>query len=128
MPNLRKLSQSGTNFVRTYAESPQCVPSRASMFTGRYVAKCGTDAEGSADDIRWTHEIKAWSNEIGVALGMRCLQGLVLICSMPVQSHPLSSPIRGACTTMDLSSVASGGRKRTSQLLYSTQCEPTVMK
>ena len=50
MPNLRQLASEGTNFVRTYAESPQCVPSRASMFTGRY-----------------THEIKAWSNEQGVA-------------------------------------------------------------
>lgn len=51
MPNLQALAASGTNFVRTYAESPQCVPSRASMFTGRY-----------------THEIKAWSNEMGVPL------------------------------------------------------------
>merc|ERR1711998_172264 len=51
MPHLRALAASGTNFVRTYAESPQCVPSRASMFTGRY-----------------THEIKAWSNEVGVAM------------------------------------------------------------
>lgn len=51
MPNLRQLASEGTNFVRTYAESPQCVPSRASMFTGRY-----------------THEIKAWSNEQGIAV------------------------------------------------------------
>jgi len=51
MPNLRKLASEGTNFVRTYAESPQCVPSRASMFTGRF-----------------THTIKAWSNEMGVAV------------------------------------------------------------
>ena len=51
MPNLRQLASEGTNFVRTYAESPQCVPSRASMFTGRF-----------------THEIKAWSNEQGIAV------------------------------------------------------------
>ena len=62
MPNLRRLAESGTNFVRTYAESPQCVPSRASMFTGRR-----------------THEIQAWSNEIGVALGIPCTLPLPLL-------------------------------------------------
>jgi len=47
MPNLRALAKEGTNFLKTYAESPQCVPSRASMFTGRY-----------------THEIKVSGCEI----------------------------------------------------------------
>lgn len=51
MPNLRNLANEGVNFLKTYAESPQCVPSRASMFTGRY-----------------TSDIKAWSNEVGVAM------------------------------------------------------------
>ncbi len=50
MPNLRRLAQTGVNFVRTYAASPQCVPSRTSMFTGRR-----------------THEIKAWNNGQGLA-------------------------------------------------------------
>merc|ERR1719204_1482988 len=49
MPNLRAIAQKGTNFVRTYANSPQCVPSRASMFAGRH-----------------THNIQAWSNEKGL--------------------------------------------------------------
>lgn len=40
----------GTSFVRTYANSPQCVPSRASMCTGRR-----------------TDQIEAWSNEKGLA-------------------------------------------------------------
>ena len=50
MPNLRALAAQGTNFVRTYAASPQCVPSRTTMFTGRH-----------------THSIKAWSNSQGLA-------------------------------------------------------------
>ena len=50
MPHLRSLATSGTNFIRTYAASPQCVPSRTSMFAGRH-----------------THHIKAWSNGQGLA-------------------------------------------------------------
>eukprot|EP01063_Lacrimia_lanifica_P011129 TRINITY_DN1790_c1_g4_i1.p1 TRINITY_DN1790_c1_g4~~TRINITY_DN1790_c1_g4_i1.p1 ORF type:complete len:571 (+),score=183.33 TRINITY_DN1790_c1_g4_i1:52-1764(+) len=50
MPHFRALSDRGVNFVRTYAASPQCVPSRTTMFTGRH-----------------THEIKAWANEQGLA-------------------------------------------------------------
>ncbi|CAE7228634.1 unnamed protein product [Symbiodinium necroappetens] len=40
----------GTNFVRSYANSPQCVPSRSSMCTGRR-----------------TDQIEARSNEKGLA-------------------------------------------------------------
>eukprot|EP01063_Lacrimia_lanifica_P011126 TRINITY_DN1790_c1_g1_i1.p1 TRINITY_DN1790_c1_g1~~TRINITY_DN1790_c1_g1_i1.p1 ORF type:complete len:577 (+),score=200.35 TRINITY_DN1790_c1_g1_i1:77-1807(+) len=50
MPHLRGLSARGVNFARTYVSAPQCVPSRTSMFAGRH-----------------THEIKAWSNEQGLA-------------------------------------------------------------
>ena len=50
MPHLRALAASGVNFVNTYAASPQCVPSRTSMFAGRH-----------------THHIKAWSNGQGLA-------------------------------------------------------------
>ena len=35
MPHLRALASTGVNFLNTYAASPQCVPSRAAMFTGR---------------------------------------------------------------------------------------------
>lgn len=49
MPNLRALAADGVNFVRTYAASPQCVPSRTTMFTGRH-----------------THQIQAWSNGQGL--------------------------------------------------------------
>ena len=45
MPNLRKLAASGVNFVKMYASSPQCVPSRTTMLAGRR-----------------TDHIEAWSN------------------------------------------------------------------
>ena len=50
MPHLRALASTGVNFLNTYAASPQCVPSRAAMFTGRR-----------------TDQTRAWSNEQGVA-------------------------------------------------------------
>ena len=50
LPNLRQLADGGTNYVRTYANSPQCVPSRTSMMMGRH-----------------THNIGAWSNSMGLA-------------------------------------------------------------
>ena len=50
MPNLRKLASRGTNFINTYAASPQCVPSRTTMFTGRRI-----------------DQTRTWSNEQGVA-------------------------------------------------------------
>ena len=50
LPNLRSIAANGTNFVRAYSNSPQCVPSRSSMMTGRH-----------------THHIGAWSNVMGLA-------------------------------------------------------------
>ncbi len=35
-PNLDKLAQEGVKFNRSYASSPVCMPSRGSIFTGRY--------------------------------------------------------------------------------------------
>ena len=79
MPNLRALATSGANFLRTYAASPQCVPSRTTMFTGRH-----------------THSIKAWSNSQGVAgipgKDWSTAAGLEPIC---IQSYSLE-----VCTAM----------------------------
>eukprot|EP00947_MAST-08B_sp_MAST-8B-sp1_P002476 g2476.t1 len=50
LPNLERLARKGVNFVRAYANSPQCTPSRASMYTGRR-----------------TDQIKVWANGLGLA-------------------------------------------------------------
>src|SRR5699024_9682339 len=44
-PNLDKLAKNGVKFNNAYCNSPICVPSRASVATGRYV-----------------HEIRNWDN------------------------------------------------------------------
>jgi hypothetical protein len=49
-PNLDQLATTGVNFIRTYAASPQCVPSRTSMLAGRR-----------------TDQIRAFSNGNGLA-------------------------------------------------------------
>lgn len=42
LPNLRKLAESGTNFLAAYSHSPVCGPSRASALTSRFVHETGT--------------------------------------------------------------------------------------
>lgn len=46
MPNLRSLAARGANFVAAYSNSPQCTPSRASMFTGRRTDQIGVYNNG----------------------------------------------------------------------------------
>jgi len=40
-PNIDSLAASGTSFTRAYCANPLCVPSRTSMFTGRYPTETG---------------------------------------------------------------------------------------
>lgn len=40
-PNLDRLAREGTVFEQTYCNSPQCCPSRSSMWAGRYVWQVG---------------------------------------------------------------------------------------
>ena len=42
-PNMDSLAASGTVFTRAYCANPLCVPSRTSMFTGRYPAETGVE-------------------------------------------------------------------------------------
>jgi len=48
-PNLDRLAQRGVGFARAYCNNPQCVPSRASLISGRH-----------------THEIAGWNNFKGL--------------------------------------------------------------
>lgn len=50
-PHLDQLASNGVNFVNNYCPSPQCVPSRSSMFAGRYV-----------------HKLKSWNNAQGLCV------------------------------------------------------------
>jgi arylsulfatase K len=48
-PNMDRLAERGVLFTNTYCNSPQCCPSRASMWSGRYV-----------------HQVEAWNNYKGI--------------------------------------------------------------
>jgi len=45
-PNLDKLAKDGALFNNCYVQNPVCSPSRASLFTGKYVANHGLHANG----------------------------------------------------------------------------------
>jgi arylsulfatase A-like enzyme len=45
-PNLDKLAREGALFNNCYVQNPVCSPSRASLFTGKYVANHGLHANG----------------------------------------------------------------------------------
>ena len=51
MPNLRAIADEGTQFINHYTNSPQCVPGRSCLITGRRI-----------------DQIRTWSNEMGIAL------------------------------------------------------------
>ena len=51
-PNLDRLAARGVLFRNTYCSSPQCCPSRSSMWSGRH-----------------THEIEGWNNHKGIEPG-----------------------------------------------------------
>jgi arylsulfatase A-like enzyme len=45
-PNMDRLAQEGVSFTRAYCANPICVPSRTSMFTGRYPTETGVMDNG----------------------------------------------------------------------------------
>eukprot|EP01083_Nonionella_stella_P225373 801301_1 len=46
MPNLRRIANLGTQFIRHYTNSPQCVPGRTTFFTGRRIDQTKTFNNG----------------------------------------------------------------------------------
>lgn len=60
-PHLDQLAERGTLFSSAYTPCPMCVPTRASIHTGRYVHQIGTwdsahPYEGQAES--WTHRVR----------------------------------------------------------------------
>ena len=56
-PHMDRLAERGVLFTHTYCNSPQCCPSRASMWSGRYV-----------------HQEEAWNNHKGLEAGAPTFQ------------------------------------------------------
>ncbi len=52
-PNQDRLASAGVVFENAYCNSPLCVPSRASMVTGRYVSELGCFDNGSEFSSEW---------------------------------------------------------------------------
>lgn len=71
-PTLDALAADGLNFVRTYAASPQCVPSRTTMLTGRR-----------------TDQIRAYSNDNGLSLDPTGAPDEACACPYPLAEAAL---------------------------------------
>ena len=59
-PNLDRLAGRGTRFASAYNNSPLCVPSRASLATGRYAHQTGCWDNGHP----WDDSIPGWSHRL----------------------------------------------------------------
>lgn len=60
-PNLDALAERGTEFTSAYCSSPICVPSRASLATGRYAHEIGTwdnSAPYAGEPASWGHHLR----------------------------------------------------------------------
>lgn len=61
MPNLEKLAAGGVTFDSAYCNYPLCVPSRGSMFAGRYASELGLWANAftwNGQPAGWPHHMK----------------------------------------------------------------------
>lgn len=62
-PNLDRLAARGTTFASAYTNSPICVPARAALQTGRYVAETGYWDNAAPYDGR----VKGWGHRLSAA-------------------------------------------------------------
>ncbi|WP_129663917.1 sulfatase [Phytoactinopolyspora endophytica] len=74
-PNIDRLAESGISFVQSYAASPVCSPTRASLLTGKYPARVGVTnwigghAVGSLLDVPYFHCLPQQEYSLARALG-----------------------------------------------------------
>ena len=74
-PNLDKLAKTGTLFPNTYVTFPLCVPSRSSIFTGKYPHSLGVNSNAKGDNIM---SIQDKNKSLGIMLkkaGYDCAYG-----------------------------------------------------
>lgn len=57
-PNLDRLAEHGTRFTKAWCSQPLCVPSRASMLTGKYPHEVGAPINVHAKEGYWGDDIK----------------------------------------------------------------------
>jgi arylsulfatase A-like enzyme len=68
MPDTRKwFGQGGTGFTNAYATTPQCCPSRSSIFTGRYAHNHGVLTNGSTANLDHGTTVQYHLNQGGYA-------------------------------------------------------------
>lgn len=91
----RELVAAGVNFVRHHTASPQCVPSRTSMMTSRYVHETGTtnNGQGFARSTRTgaldSSCVAAWSAPACAAFAAQQAQNYTFLDLLAAQDYEL---------------------------------------
>jgi arylsulfatase A-like enzyme len=68
-PNIDSLAAGGARFTNWYSNAPMCAPSRATLMTGRYPARCGVPKNGMSLPVR-EQTIPALLKPAGYATGL----------------------------------------------------------
>lgn len=90
-PNLDRLAAGGTRFTNAYAPSPVCVPSRASLATGRWVHDIGYWDNATGYDGRvpgWGHALAAAGHRVE-SIGKLHYRNATDPTGFTAQHHPM---------------------------------------